>query len=264
MRSSNPGSPPSSNRTPPPEFACVPQSLAMRNLIGGITASAEQKLAIPLCVGPNTLETMSCIRLIAGRIRSRSRPAGIAEHMLKIVTDEKPLLTDELLYDESVRAIAFLKGDTISSSIQMATNIASFQRIDLFLAIVMHDAKELVQMKKWNEKFHEHFCKTFFWPEWSERSEDHDALLRQMKERLVITRRLNHAPELDTTAEDLLRSAPWKGVDDAYKALQHGYDAFHADPDAVAISADHIMSNALRALSPTRRAEKANSVPPSN
>ncbi len=262
MRSSNPGSP-SFNRTPPPEFKCVAESAAMRKLRDDIASCAKQKRAIPLFVGPNTLETMSFVRHeVATCVRPKDRPKGLTVEMLKIVQEEHPLLAAELL-DGEASGFVFLKGDAISTSIQLALSLARFRRVDLFLAIVSHNARDLVQMGHWNKMFYRQFSCTFFWPEWNDRKKDHGALLDQMKERLKVTRDLRHPPELDTTAVDFLRNTPWKGVDDAYAALQRGYDTYHADPDAVAMTSEHIAGNALRALSSSGRRVES-SAPPAN
>lgn len=262
MRPSNPGSPPSSSRSLP-EFACVAQSAAMRKFIEDIASCAEQKRAIPLYVGPNTLELSSFIRLVAAHVRPVDRPKGLIDEMMKIVQEEHPPLTHDLL-DGAASGLVFLKGDTIPTPIQHALALARFRRIDLFLAVVSYDARDLVKIGKWNEMFYRQFSRTFFWPEWSQRSDDHGTLIAQMTTRLQATRRsaTDLSPELDESAVDFLRSTPYKGVDDAYKTLQKGYHVFEERQPAFAITAEHIAGDSLRALSSGRRAES--SVPPSN
>ncbi len=234
--------PDSNPRSSRPPFPLIRNSKPMKAFVRAAVHEAREHCVVPLIVGPNRLELRSFAESV-----SQERDLG----GIRIVDSNMPHPYE--LESEDVKTVIFLHGERMTKVLQRAFARSQLHHLrGVLVAFSKNPRSSTGPRNKWDEAFLKIWGNALVWPHWKQRPSDHRPLVRQIHKRLSMGGG-RKAPPFAKSAAMLLHQLPFRGTDDAERAIKQALTVYIRTQSTGDLKAEHfIASNSLPSLPSVR------------
>jgi hypothetical protein len=188
----------------------------MEKFFTSIAYHAGHQRIVPIVLGPNLLEFRSLLDMILKRVELPGRSGPSRDQLLF----EPCTRVNNCLDDTFYRGVVFLRGDDLATSVQAGYVAGRHPHHEIVIALVTAPAETLVTQGKWTPTFFKLCGQTAHMPNWEERAEDQDGIIKAMLDRIDTN------PRMHASARQFFKRTPFAGVYDVKRCFDKGYSTY--------------------------------------